>query len=279
MRKINHHIRDFLLCFVSRKDMVINMNNDYKKIIEQLNELGIKKGDKLLVHSSYKSLGKVEGGVMTVINALKDAVGEEGTLMLPTFTYDYVHKNNPVFDVRYTASNVGYITETFRHTEGVKRSLHPTHSLAVWGKDKEYYVENHHLDKACVGENSPIYKLKNSGGKILMLGCGLYNNTILHGIEVFYKPPYSMAVDYSKPEFHREYSCIDENDNIYRSEFFHVFAQEKGYEGDFIKLKNVCPMKRGFVLEAECFLMDAQTVWNTAREKIKQDPYYFVRPI
>lgn len=255
------------------------MNKDYIKIIEDLRKLGVKKGDKLLIHSSYKSLGKIEGGVQTLISALKDAVGEEGTLLLPTFTYDYVNKNNPVFDVKRTVSHVGYLPESFRHTDGVKRSLHPTHSLAVWGKDKEYFVENHHLDNACVKENSPIYKLKENDGKILMLGCGLYNNTILHGLEVLYKPPYSMTVNYSNPEFHREYACIDENDNIYRSEFFHVFAQENGYEGDFIKLRDVCPMKHGFVLEAECFLMNAQEVWDKALEKMKEDPYYFVRKI
>lgn len=255
------------------------MNDDCKKIIEDLNRLGINHGDKVLIHSSYKSLGTIDGGVMTLFDALKNAVGSQGTLLFPTFTFDYVNKNNPVFDVRHTASHVGYIPEVFRHTEGVKRSLHPTHSLAVWGKDRDELIKNHQLDQTCVGENSPIYKLKNNGGKILMLGCGLYNNTILHGVEVFCKPPYALAVDYSKPEFHREYACIDEKDRVYRKEFFHVFAQEKGYEGDFIKLKNICKMNQGNVLKAECFLMDAKTVWDTATEKMKDDPYYFVRSI
>lgn len=255
------------------------MNNDYKKIIEQLNNLGVNKGDKLLVHSSYKSLGKVEGGVMTVINALKDTVGSEGTLLLPTFTFDYVNINNPIFDVKRTVSHVGYIPETFRNTEGVKRSLHPTHSLAVWGKDRDYFIANHHLDDTCLGTNSPIYKLKDNNGKILMLGCGLYNNTIIHGLEVYHKPPYALSVDYSNPKYHREYACIDENDKIYRREFFHVFMEAKGYEGNFKVLENICEMKHGYVLKAECFLMDANTVWEKGLNKMKEEPYYFVKPI
>lgn len=252
-------------------------NNSYLKLREDFEKMGIKKGDRILVHSSLKSMGKIEGGVTTFINALKDAVTREGTLLFPTFTYDYVTLKNPVFDVKHTRSCVGYIPDAFRQTEGVKRSVHPTHSVAVWGKDTDRYIENHHLDDTCLGVNSPIFKLKEDKGKILMIGCGLSHNTLIHGLEVYLKPPYSLSVDYTDPKYHREYSCIDENGNITRKEFFHVFLHEHGFVSDFDKLQEICPIKKGNILEAESYIMNADEVWNTGLEKMKEDPFFFVK--
>lgn len=249
----------------------------YENILSDLRAIGVLKDDKLLVHASYKALGEVEGGAQTVIRALKDAVGEAGTLMLPTFTYDHVNRQNPVFDVKSTASCVGYLTEVFRLSDGVLRSVHPTHSVAVWGKDKEFYVQNHRDDNVCVGKNSPLYKLKDNGGKILMLGCGITHNTLIHGVECFYKPPYAFRMDYSLPEYHREYVCIDARNHVTRAEFFHVFMEQYGYDQDYGKLYGLMEIKQGNILEAESFLMDTKTVWDTVLEKMKQEPYYFMK--
>ena len=82
---------------------------------------GVCPGDILLVHSSFKSLGPVEGGAETVIAGLLDALGESGTLVLPTFVqkdfanaYNTWHINKP--------SDTGYLTEYFRKLPGVLRS-------------------------------------------------------------------------------------------------------------------------------------------------------------
>lgn len=255
------------------------MNESYLKIREDLEKMGIKKGDRVLVHSSLKSMGEIEGGVTTFINAIKDAVTREGTLLFPTFTFDFVTVKNPVFDVRYTQSCVGYIPEAFRHTEGVKRSLHPTHSVAVWGKDRDRYIANHNEDDTCLGLNSPLFKLKEDNGKILMIGCGINHNTLLHGLEVYLKPPYALSVDYTDPKYHREYSCIDENGKISRKEFFHVFLHEHGFVSDFNKLREICPIEKGNILKAESFVMNAREVWDTGLNKMKEDPFFFVRKV
>ena len=249
----------------------------YNELLTDLKNMGISLGDKLLVHSSYKSLGEVEGGAETVIQALKDAVGEQGTLILPTFTFDYVHRKNPVFDVKNTASCVGYLTEVFRKSDGVIRSVHPTHSAAVWGKDKEYFVRNHRADNVCVGENSPLFKLKDAGGKILMIGCGIARNTLIHGVECFHKPPYAFRMDYTDPEYKREYVCIDYDNHVTQEEFFHVYMEQYGYDQDYNKLWGLMEIRQGQILDAESFLMDAATVWNTVLDKMKQEPYYFMK--
>ncbi len=97
-----------------------------KQLAEGFEALGIRSGDTLLVHSSLKSL---EGASPAdVIEALLALLGPEGTLMLPTLSYLYANRDNPVFDVRRTPSNVGAIPEYFRTEYPVLRSLCPTHS-------------------------------------------------------------------------------------------------------------------------------------------------------
>lgn len=246
-------------------------------IVHDLNALGIVKGDRVLVHMSYKSLGGVEGGIPTVIEALKEAVGEEGTLLFPAFTYDRVNRDNPVFDVKSTPCfHIGMTAEVFRHSDGVKRSVHPTHSVSVWGRDRDWFVADHHLDPICVGERSPIARLKDVGGKILMIGCGITHNTLIHGVEAYLPAPYVFQKDYHDPQWHREYTCIDHDDRVHRAEFFHEFAEAHGYLQDFGKLDRLMDIPCGYVLQAESFVMDAKTVWDTVLGKMQEDPYFFV---
>ena len=117
-----------------KEAMETNMHSK-KQLKEVLICLGIKPGDKVLIHSSYKSLGGIEEGAAGFFEVVMDLLGTEGTLILPTLTFRPVYETK-FFDVRETPSCVGYLTEYFRtQVEGVVRSLHPTHSCAVWGKD------------------------------------------------------------------------------------------------------------------------------------------------
>ena len=63
------------------------MNADYQKIREDLSVLGLQKGDAVLVHSSFKSMGVVEGGIQTFVEALLSVIGDRGTLIVPTLTF------------------------------------------------------------------------------------------------------------------------------------------------------------------------------------------------
>src|SRR5205085_4877227 len=102
-----------------------------ERMSQDLRRLGVRAGGILLVHSSLRSLGFVPGGALTVIRALRDALGPEGTLVLPTHTWEWMSAGSRHFDARTTPSCVGVITETFRGLPGVVRSLHPTHSVAA----------------------------------------------------------------------------------------------------------------------------------------------------
>lgn len=109
-----------------------------------------------------------------------------------------------------------------------------------------------------------------------MVGCGITHNTLIHGVECFQMPPYAFTVDYSNPKYHREYTCIHEDGTMTTKEFFHMFAEPIGWYQDYDKLRGLMEISSGKILDADSYLMDAQTVWNTVLEKMKIEPYYFV---
>ncbi len=74
--------------------------------------------------------------------------------------------------------------------KGVRRSIHPTHSVCAIGKQAEELLENHHKDNTPCGPNSPFHLLPKVYGYILMLGCGLKPNTSMHAVEELIEPPY-----------------------------------------------------------------------------------------
>jgi len=162
-------------------------------ITKAARKVGIRKGDIVMTHSSFKSLGEVEGGAETVISGLLDAVGDEGTLVLPTFSqknfessYQTWHMDKP--------SDTGYLTEYFRKREGSLRSDQATHSVAAFGKyARELTITHGHTHKRegnCgdtpFSADSPFEKMYNMNGRILMIGCGALYITYRHYAEYLY---------------------------------------------------------------------------------------------
>lgn len=136
----------------------------------------------LLVHSSYKSIGDVEGGPDAVLDALSEYM-QDGLLVLPTHTWSYIGPERPQFRVEDSPSNVGMLTERFRRRPGVIRSLHPTHSVAALGRDAETFVEGHERSDTPCGPLTPYRKLLDRKGTIALVGVDLRKNTFIHGVE------------------------------------------------------------------------------------------------
>jgi aminoglycoside 3-N-acetyltransferase len=236
---------------------------------DDLLALGVRPGGVLLVHSSLKSLGPVEGGAETVIRGLLEALGPEGTLLMPALSYDRVTPDNPLFDLHQTPSNVGLIPETFRQRPGTLRSLHPTHSICAAGAMAQELVETHARDSTPCGENSPLHILLEKNGQILMLGCGLEPNTSMHAVEEVVEPIYL----YDPPMDYR-LILADGRKSIrrYRPHNFRGWTQR--YE----RLEGLMDggLVRGKVLRAGCHLLEARPMWETALGKLREDPLYFI---
>jgi aminoglycoside 3-N-acetyltransferase len=153
-------------------------------IVMGLHALGVASADLVQVHSSLSSFGHVEGGAETVVDALLETVGPEGTVMVPTFN----HGSVDVFDIRTSPSTNGAITNALRLRPEAHRSLHPTHPVAAIGPLAELLTRDH-LPAGTFGLGSPLGKLAAMGGKILLLGVGMNTNTMAHIGETVYGVP------------------------------------------------------------------------------------------
>lgn len=151
-------------------------------IIEQLQDMGLARTDTVLIHSSMKNIGPVEGGAEALLATLMDYF-KEGLLCFPTLSWETAQADPRVYDVVNTPSIVGLLPEMFRKQPGVIRSWNPTHSMAAFGKDAEAFTANDHKTGTPCGRGSTWHQLIQRDAFILMAGCTLTTCTFIHGIE------------------------------------------------------------------------------------------------
>ncbi|UPO98531.1 AAC(3) family N-acetyltransferase (plasmid) [Cetobacterium somerae] len=139
-----------------------------EKLKENIQKLGVRAGDNLIVHSSWRQFYNFLGTPQDVIEVLKEILGEDGTLIMPSYG-----ENIRYFDVNKSKSNAGVITEIFRKLPGTLRS-HCTHfSMSAYGKNSKYLTKDHFFSKYGFDKYSPYSKfIKLDNSKILFLGLG-----------------------------------------------------------------------------------------------------------
>ncbi|MBR5543006.1 MAG: AAC(3) family N-acetyltransferase [Oscillospiraceae bacterium] len=161
-----------------------------QQVREALIKLGIKEGDSILTHSSFKSLGETENGAATVVEGMKLAVGEDGTVLFPTLCqkdWPNVYKNWNMD----AESDVGYLTNYFRKLPEALRSNQATHSVAAIGKKAAYVTETHGETGRRYGifgdtpfsADSPWEKMYHIDTKVVFLGVGIRKCTFRHFAE------------------------------------------------------------------------------------------------
>ena len=168
------------------------------RLVQDFGHLGVVSGDILFIHSSFKSLGSVEGGAGTVVGALEDALGPEGLILMPSFNLVGHEERTKTWDIETTPSTVGWLTEFFRRMPGTYRSDHYSHSVAARGKGARAFVADHFRREGyrspwdrepwgrTYGLGSPMYKAYRANGKLLMLCVNYESSTYVHFVEVLY---------------------------------------------------------------------------------------------
>ena len=136
-----------------------------QEIIAGLQEMGLKQGDKVLLHSSLLSLGQVDGGPDAVIDAFLEVLGKEGTLLVPVF------------------GALGILTETLKKRPGAVISPCPVGTLAALGADAEALCHDHWKADTAHGADTPFTRLIEMDGYVCLMGVDQDRNTSLHGVE------------------------------------------------------------------------------------------------
>lgn len=166
--------------------MPVSSSIDRDAIIAALQDLGLRQGHHVLVHSSLSSMGYVDGGATTAVQALLNVVGSGGTVLVPalTGTEDDGPEEDIVFDLVDSPCWTGAIAEAVRRWPGGRRSAHPTHSVAAVGAAAARMTAGHEDCITPCGTGSPYANLAaDSDGVILLLGCDHESDTTLHHVE------------------------------------------------------------------------------------------------
>ncbi len=174
--------------------------NTIDSLCRDLSDIGLGSGTTVMVHSSLGKVGWTVGGPVSVIRALLEVVGPEGTLVMPAASpnvsdpsgwndkrvkadwHGTIRKHLPVFDPLTTPTMMGAIPEAFRALPGTLRSNHPMVSVCANGPLARQITKEHSME-FCEGKGTPFEKLYQLDAHTLLLGVGFNRCTSLHYAE------------------------------------------------------------------------------------------------
>ena len=242
-------------------------------IASGLRALGLEAGSLVLVHSSLRSLGWVEGGAQTVIDALLEAVSPGGTVLVPTLTGTIPDgpEHPPVFDPRTTHCWTGTIPETFRRLPAARRSRHPTHSVAAIGPATDWLIAGHENGATPCAADSPYGRLAGAGGFILLLGVTYDSNTSLHMVEELAGVPYHLQDKPAPARVARADGAWEEIPTR-----LHLCRWERDFPRVEPLLLEAGGQRTGMVGEARSRLIDARAMRDLLVPLLQRDPFFLL---
>lgn len=236
------------------------------EIIAGLRRLGIAQGCLLEVHASLRSLGQVDGGAETVIEALLETVGEQGAIVMPGYPVGPGMAANPQerrrgitwkvrvlsFDDHTTPTGMGVIADRFRDRSDVVRNTDSFFSYSAWGKDAALLAQS-------------LKHLVNRGGQVLLLGVQMDRCSCLHLAEERVTLPDDLQRLLEVPEeIQREYA-----DHLWRIGY--------GPESNFLLVQQEAEARHlittTMIGNAPTRFFDARTMVDLYEAMLRENPY------
>ena len=248
-------------------------------IVRDLAKLRLPEAGLLFLHSSLSAIGNVQGGAATVVDALMDALGPEGTLVVPGFTYpeDYPDSADPdwVFDPTNTPSGMGAISNEVRTRDGALRSLHLWHSVTAVGPLAQSVVSaSNKVERSAWDANSPMAWVLDRESVIMMLGVPYQNLTAVHVWEVEFNVDYRLTQDVTRRMVNERGQIIELVSQVHARADWHPGSDfnrlgEQMEDQDLVRV--------GHVGNAVVRMFTARDAHKMARTMYRNDPKSFLK--
>ena len=233
-------------------------------VVRQLRELGVELGGVLVVHTAFSKVAPVEGGPEGLIAALREALGPEGTLVMPSMSDD---DDRPFDPATTPARGMGIVADTFWRQPGVLRSDSP-HAFAAAGPKAEEILAPHPIDFPH-GLDSPVGRVHELDGQVLLLGVGHTENTTIHLAEAIaggrYRRRKRLTILRDGHEQQLEYLEIDHC--CERFALADEWLDAAGQQG------------KGTVGHAEARLLRSRDLVDAVAERLAEDETIFLHPV
>ena len=230
-------------------------------LVHDLRGLGVPRGGVVVVHTAFSRVGPVAGGPLALIEALEEAIGPDGTLVMPSMSDD----DSTPFDPDTTSCiSMGIVAETFRGLPGVLRSNSP-HAFAARGPHAAQVTRFHPVDVPH-GPDSPVGRVLELDGQVLLLGVNHDSNTTVHLAETIAEVPYGIVKS----------ALTRVGDVIVRTEYTETDHCCRGFLAVDQWLDERGLQRRGTVGHAEARLMRSRDVVEVVMQALREDPMRFL---
>lgn len=238
-----------------------------------LNNVGIKKSDIVMMHSSPISLGRFEGKNVAseIVDAIRQYLGEEGTLIAPAFNFDFC--KGVAFNRQESPSkNMGVLSETIRILPDAERSIHPMQSITAVGKFATDICEKD--TPTAFSEGGSFDRLLELNAKLLLFGVNFNAASFFHYAEEKLFVPYR----YFKM-FKGEYIS---NDSTEMREY-QMFVRDLEINPQLSllslqsKMESEGKIRRAKLGMGEIIACNFKNLYESAYEMLEKDPFTFLR--
>lgn len=234
------------------------------EMAEQLNTLGVASGAVLLVHCSFRHVRPIEGGPQGLIDALRGAIGPTGTLVMPSWTED----DDAPFDPSTTpaSADLGIVADTFWRQPGVVRSEHPFAFAAAGPQARQITADALPLPPHIAA--SPVGRVHELDGQVLLLGVGHDANTTMHLAELMAGVPYGVP----------HHCTVLQNGSSARIDYLENdhCCERFALADDWLKEKGL--QREGPVGNANARVIRARDIVNVVLQQLARDPLVFLHP-
>lgn len=233
---------------------------DSTYLSKKLSALGIQRGDVLIIHSAFAAVGEVEGGTDAMLDALLGAIGEEGTLIFPTFTDVDVP-----FSVENSKSTTGILGEVLRKRKGAIRSRHPSHSVVAFGRQAAEFAGDEWITESTVGKGTVYERLVTENAKMMLLGVDLDRCTVLHHFEDAFGLDYLVPIRIAPPVERPDITVLHRFPNGHR---MFMYSMETVRDKPWFTI--------GYIGDARTLIFPTREMYKHCAQQVEFDKYMFL---